>query len=301
MLTAFPSSADELRFQDGKSPTSSYQGTRAVTISTNPLEPWRSDTNYGTTDLWAGGIPIKQSALMRWDVSTIPSTATITAVTITVRALGSDNWQFPIYQCLRPWTESQATWQLFASGSSWAGAGATAVGMDRGATALGQLQGSDGTTTTSLNAAGVAVVQSWVNGTTVNNGFVVQDYSRRYAIRWPHAGAAIASQRPRLQVSYSDGSGFMATFQNGVSPTVAYAGNTDTTIAEGTDPVSTNRNQTGLRLAGAPQSAAILLSFDVSAIPTDATVSAARLELEATQGGSDAYPIFALLRPRRSA
>ncbi len=65
---------------------------------------------------------------------------------------------------------------MYESGQSWEVAGADGPG-DRGSTPFGAIDGSTlGPSTLSLNAAGVAVVQTWVDAPSSNQGFIMQDY-----------------------------------------------------------------------------------------------------------------------------
>jgi hypothetical protein len=73
----------------------------------------------------------------------------------------------------RPWVENQATWNSFATGQAWQSPGAAGAN-DRGSVVLGTVGPvSGGSRTIALNAAGVALVQSWIDGTATNNGFIL--------------------------------------------------------------------------------------------------------------------------------
>lgn len=87
-------------------------------------------------------------------------------------------------------------------------------------------------------------------------------------------------------------------FRNGSSPSRAYAGASETTIRSASP--DENFGARGLCEAdgadGAGGQAACLLRWDLSAIPEDASVEAARITLEIVGGSSDTYDLYALER-----
>ncbi len=105
-----------------------------------------------------------ESGLVYWDVSNIPVGSTIQSVDMTFNVTsksGQDNYE--IYKMNRVWIENEATWNEYASGQSWQVPGANGT-ADRGSTVLGSIGAPvTGTYTIPLNAAGLAVVQSWVD------------------------------------------------------------------------------------------------------------------------------------------
>src|SRR5205807_3011969 len=110
-------------FQDGSLPTSSYGGTRDTYLSqTYPT------VNYGASQiLIADGDDVSGfdlASALKWDLSSLPPGSTITAASITFYVTNSTTDHFEVYQLLRDWVESQATWNLAATGVSWALPGA---------------------------------------------------------------------------------------------------------------------------------------------------------------------------------
>ena len=162
------------------------------------------NSNYGSnTTLEADGNP-DIAALLKWDFSAIPAGSTIQAVTLTVNLTDNSDDTYEIYRLKRDWQESQTTWNNFAAGSTnrWQSAGA-AGSLDRDATVLGRVTGDTGTRTFSLNTAGVAVVQSWVNNTAANFGFIIQDYDDAInGLDFRSRESSTAASRPRLNVTY---------------------------------------------------------------------------------------------------
>jgi hypothetical protein len=62
--------------------------------------------------------------------------------------------------------------------------------------------GSTGSYTLTLNAAGVALVQSWVDGSSVNNGLVIRTTGTTDGMISRSSEYGTAGQRPTLSVTY---------------------------------------------------------------------------------------------------
>jgi hypothetical protein len=187
-------------FQDG---VNGYNGTRDTKLrSSSPT------TNYGSADfLELDGAP-DESALLFWDLTNIPNGSTIQSVDITVNVTEISGATYEIYDLKRDWVENEATWNEYATGQSWevAGAGPGGTG-DRGNTEFGTIDGEFlGLSTVSLNAAGVAVVQSWVDNPTSNYGFIIQDYvAASNNLDFSSREATTITERPEITVTYLPG------------------------------------------------------------------------------------------------
>ncbi len=80
---------------------------------------------------------------------------------------------FAIYELKRDF-DGVADWQSYASGASWATAGAGSTTSDRGGTVLGTVDCPQvGTCLTALNASGVSLIQSWVDSRATNAGLIL--------------------------------------------------------------------------------------------------------------------------------
>ncbi|MGE3315225.1 MAG: DNRLRE domain-containing protein [Planctomycetaceae bacterium] len=165
-----------------------------------------ANKNFGsTTTLDVDGDP-DRSALLKWNLSGVSTSTQIESASITLRVTGPTAQTFEIYQLLKSWNESQVTWGRAASGSSWGMAGAQQVNVDRGSTVLGTVtSAASGFVTINLNAAGIAVVQSWISNPASNNGFIIQDYSNTTSDELSFASSeyATVSYRPTLTIKYS--------------------------------------------------------------------------------------------------
>lgn len=125
----------------------------------------------------AGGTN-KRRSLIQWDLSSIPSNATITAVTFKIYDRGGDlssnDRTFDIFRVRRNWVENEVTWNVYSSGNSWSTAGAGNTTDDREGTAIGSVA----TTNAAISAAYVtcsltaSAIQDWVTGAFTNNGVI---------------------------------------------------------------------------------------------------------------------------------
>ncbi len=57
--------------------------------------------------------------------------------------------------------------------------------------------------TITLNAAGIAVVQKWVNNPATNFGFTIQNYANSDAFVFDSREASTAGNRPKLTIGYT--------------------------------------------------------------------------------------------------
>ena len=191
-----------VRFQDGLHPSPSYLGTRDTYISENNV-----NSNYGTSGvlLADGSDPsgLDKRTLLYWDLATqLPPNAVIQAASITIDATNPGG-VYRIYDVLQPWEEDEATWNIYATSSSWETAGVDGS-TDRGSDVLGVVSTSGtGSLTVQLNAAGVAVVQGWVDGSQANRGLLVADDSSTNGLDFLSREDATPSSRPLLRVDYS--------------------------------------------------------------------------------------------------
>jgi len=99
--------------------------------------------------------------------------------------------------------ESEATWNVAASGTPWQVPGAAGP-QDRDATLVGSVNAtSTGSFTFALNAAGVALIQGWIDDPTSNHGLVIADTSTTDGLDFTSRQAASAGDGPRLSIDLS--------------------------------------------------------------------------------------------------
>ncbi|WP_437725896.1 DNRLRE domain-containing protein [Sorangium sp. So ce861] len=199
-------------FQQGSLPSSSYAGSTDATI-----RQAAATTNYGgaTTCEADGddGSGVDKSCLLKWTLSGIPAGSTVQSASITLQVTDGSSSTYNAYEVKRSWSESQVTWNNATSTTAWATAGAMGS-TDRGSL-VGSVTGSAGSRTITLNAAGVALVQAWVDGTS-NNGIVIASSSNTDGIDFASSEHATAAQRPKLTITYGASSGTGSTTDPGL-------------------------------------------------------------------------------------
>jgi hypothetical protein len=190
-----------IAFQDGVSPTASYAGTQDTKIQvTQP-----TSVRGSSTTLEVDGSP-DDATLIRWDLRTIPPGSSVQTASLTFNVVNGSNHTYEIYEVRRNWVEAAATWNVLAAGQNWQVAGAQGA-SDRGSTVLGTVTGLTGLRTFTLNAAGIALVQAWVDNPATNFGVIIQDYlAATNGIDFSSSEFATTSSRPRLDVTYSGAS-----------------------------------------------------------------------------------------------
>ena len=196
---------------------SQFTTTDYVQIVVNPLnaaliatadtyiDVGKATTNFGASaSLIVDGKP-DDGALLKWDLSSIPAGSPLHSATLSINVTGASADTYEIYQVQRSWTELQATWRKANSATNWQSAGAQGS-LDRGSTVLGTVTASTtGIRNVVLNAAGLAVVQGWVNNPSTNFGFIIQDYANTADddLVFSSKNATVAASRPQLQVTYN--------------------------------------------------------------------------------------------------
>jgi len=166
----------------------------------------------------AGGSDQYRAPLLRWDLSGIPAEATVTDASLSFYVTtGESAYTYSLYQLRRAWVEgtsndqsstNSATWNKYDGVNNWGTAGAANTTSDRYDTNLWNAVASDfagtGLQTFPLNAAGVDVVQSWLENPASNFGLTIQNYSGTSTGSWIAASRENTSgyQHPTLNVTY---------------------------------------------------------------------------------------------------
>ena len=188
-------------FQNGLLPSSSYAGSRDTYISeASPT------SNFGTAstvkvdgDVGSGKDLV---ALLNWDISSILAGSVVQTATVTFDVTNKSGKPYQVYELKRAWVETQATWNVYATGGSWSTPGAKGA-LDRGSTVLGTVSASAlGSYVLTLNSSGVALVQSWVNTPSTNNGILVANTTSSDGLAVSSRNATTAAKRPKLTVTY---------------------------------------------------------------------------------------------------
>ncbi len=187
----------QIAFQDGLFPSVTYAGTRDTKIASGS-----SSTNYGNAQsIDVDGSP-DTAALLKWNISAIPTGSIIVSAAIELNVTGSTGDHYEVYALQRAWDELSATWQRYAAGLTWSRAGATGTG-DRATSVLGKIgPASTGIYRIALNDAGIAAVQAWLNNPDTNYGIILQNYSVSDGVDISSSEASNKSLRPKLTINY---------------------------------------------------------------------------------------------------
>ena len=355
--------------QNGVSPSANYQGGEDTYIASG-----RSSTNYGNdSEILADGSDGSNgelATLLKWDLSSIPSGATVSEASIELEVFNPSSGSYSLYLNGQSWSESGATWNSIDPNNT------------RGSLVASFSPSSSGNYKLTLNSSGLTALQSWINGTS-NTGFVLMTGGTSDGIDMRSSEYSSAAVRPKLSITYSVNDGgsnqapnadfsfttndLTASFNDGsndsdgtivswswnfgdgnsssqqspshsysaagsysVSLTVtdnegatntktktvnvsnttgpvtvefqnglnSYSGNQDTYVAEGR--ASTNYgNDTEIlsdRDDGSRDELITLLKWDVSSIPTGATVTSAILTLQVHNRTSNVYNFWSMLQ-----
>ncbi|WP_437509469.1 DNRLRE domain-containing protein [Sorangium sp. So ce1099] len=185
-------------FQNGALPSGAYAGNTDATINqANPATNYGAATTCEIDGDESGGLD--ESCLLQWAVTGIPAGSIVKSASMTFQVVNGSPQTFNVYEARRSWNESQATWNNATSTAAWGTPGAMAS-TDRGRL-VGTITGGTGFRTVTLNAAGIALVQSWVNGAT-NRGVIVAHPTNGDAIHLASSEHATVANRPKLTINY---------------------------------------------------------------------------------------------------
>lgn len=191
-------------FQDNISPDTGYDGT----FDTYIREASASSNFGGATTLQVDGDEPSGSAtdmsiLLGWDIGVVPADAMVQSATIYLNVLNISSGPYSCYGLLTPWEETQATWNNALTASTWAIAGARGAG-DRANLPLCTISAPvTGPVAVDLNSDGLALVQSWVDGSLPNHGIIIADSATSDGADFDSSDSANAMNRPKLELVYT--------------------------------------------------------------------------------------------------
>jgi len=172
----------------------------AFILENAPNKNHGSATSLGVDGDEPAGTGKDKSALLKWDLSTIPAGSKISSASVTLNVTNNSAETYQAYELKRPWVESAATWRLYAAGNSWQTAGAKGS-LDRGTTVAGNV--SPSTTGKQTFALSPAVVQSWVDNPASNNGIIIANEANTDGFDFSSREATLTSNSPQITVTYS--------------------------------------------------------------------------------------------------
>ncbi|MBA2704915.1 MAG: DNRLRE domain-containing protein [Blastocatellia bacterium] len=169
-------------------------------------------TNYGTLSVIAIGEPNDAvgaaRGLYKFDLSSIPSGATISSATLSLYAetdRANNAGTYRVFRQKRAWVEAQASWNVYSTGNSWGAAGGFDA-TDCEQTDIGSLSLTASETLNvfkdwTLTAS--AIQEMITGGTFTNNGFLIKtDAEADDAYNFTSSDGATAGNRPKLVIVY---------------------------------------------------------------------------------------------------
>lgn len=158
------------------------------------------NTNYGTSSsLRLDNGPNINSALFEFELTSIPTTATVTNAELHIWTDDKMGDAHPIYEVLQEWNEASVTWNSRTGGAQWTAAGAEPPSS--GTTTLGTLD-PQATMTEYTIALPTSLVGTWVATPNTNFGVIIRGTgmsSSTVATR----EYSNASHRPFLRITYT--------------------------------------------------------------------------------------------------
>ena len=298
---------------------------------------YAATSSYCASDLLKADYRQQNAALLRFALSDLPPGATIMRAELQLHAAGwgGTNATIGAYAVLRAVSHCQATWNQAASGSPWGAPGGESTASDRRAAPAASLTTAGINRRYSLDLT--ALVQEWASGALTNNGVLLRASSTSTAvIYFASAQRGDASQRPRLVITYRSAGGTATPTLVSTATTTSTATRTLTpkptlTQAAGSTPTpTTDCAETALTLrqggsghedtyiyqyapagslcaqglwkVGYKQQYAALLRFELAAIPANAVILKATLQVCAVgwDGTSTTLGAHAILRPMQA-
>ena len=237
---------------------STSQATQNFNGSSEGLLADGLDTTYGAME-----------ALIKWDVSSLPECADISAASVQIDVFNPSSGNYQIFAGTNSWSESSATWN--------------AIG---GSAHRGVLMGSfnpssTGVKTITLSSAGITAIKGWLQGG--NNGIVI-------AANGSTDGIDFRSQEtgftPKLILTYSD------TGSCGTTTTTELTAAHDTFVSSTQNNQNLNNSSDGLLADGSDSIYGVmntLVKWNLSSIPACAIITSASVKLNITNPSPGSY------------
>ena len=208
-----------------KSVTANFTANECTTINLTATEDTYLSAanvqynNGGRTELHVNGTTDtnRRTALLKWDLSSIPTTVTVSSASLSLNVTDASPLVFNLYNMRRTWVEgtsdqanssTSANWNTYNGSTSWGTVGAANTSSDRYDTNLwgaGTTSfSSTGSKTLDLNTDGKSVIQGWINASISNYGLIIQNYSgsTNNAVYFTSSEGTTAANRPKLNITY---------------------------------------------------------------------------------------------------
>jgi hypothetical protein len=188
--------------------TTQPDGTDGIDSTLNETIP---TTNLSTDTTFACGLNTDlRRGIIKFDLSKgtnpPPSNATISSAVLTLQCTNYFVTRtLAMYQCLRDWVEAQVTWNIWKTSNNWTTAGAGSNGNDYNNTDLGNVSVTGtGTVTLTFNAAGLVIVQGWIDGSIANYGLILRHTAETTnRNNYGSSDNATSGNRPQLVIEYT--------------------------------------------------------------------------------------------------
>lgn len=186
-----------MAFQDGVSPSPTYAGTRDTKLHGDA-----QTTAFGSSDYLEIDANPDYAALLQWDLSAVPSGATVQSAEIVFHVTNVSTATYQLYALNKPWDESSATWLERNTGEPWTLPGATS---DHASTVLANVRGPNlGELRIPFTSSGLNVLQGWLTDPASNYGFIILNYDTvDDGLDVSSREAVNPSLRPRLELTYA--------------------------------------------------------------------------------------------------
>jgi len=155
-------------------PTLIPGSTRYEAAADTTLDQWYPAQNLGSLPLVRVRYGDVYAALLRFDLSAIPTGSTIQKAMLNVYVENRTNTGHltgSVYAVKRAWSETEATWNQASSGVSWGSAGCNAS-TDRDTTAVAAYTFNADDAWFSVDITSLA--QTWVNNPSANYGIIIK-------------------------------------------------------------------------------------------------------------------------------
>ncbi|MBM4431046.1 MAG: DNRLRE domain-containing protein, partial [Chloroflexi bacterium] len=194
----FPAAETTLTLQQGTDGSSGCQDTYIYAY-----DPDNSDDYWSLPQIKVGDRQ-RHAALIRFDLSTVPTDATVMDAQLQLFAESRSGGDLPIgaFLLVRTTTIQQATWNQAESGNRWGIPGCNDPALDRRPAPESSFTATGAGRWYSFGLT--AAVQDWVAGSLPNNGLLLRSLTSTstYYFNFVSANGGTVSLRPRLILTY---------------------------------------------------------------------------------------------------
>jgi PKD repeat protein len=191
-------------FQDGLEPSPAYAGTSDAYIrEATPDTLYGLDPTLQVDGSEPSGSVTDMNIVLGWDISSIPSNATVVTADIQLEVTDISSGPYECYSLLAGWVQTQVTWNSASSGVPWTAPGAPSA-SDRGTQVACTISApSMSSLTVNLTADGLSLVESWIADPNSNHGLIIAGPTTSDGAGFHSSESATAMARPKLNITYS--------------------------------------------------------------------------------------------------